>query len=256
MSLPASAEEKTGYQNEIGWVNPPRSTSVWVCDLADVDALRTHLLNSTDPRDGAGGTLLGCQSVHTKFGTGSDDPAGNKATLTATFGPQHLLDANDPTKPFRIRFNYSAEGFTYVIKGGEATWDDGDPIINRNVLPRKVLSITEAILYGVRTFAAFSTYDAWQDKVNADTFLGAAPGFCLFRGASAEPCQLKDGTNAFRHQVTIARRAIEWNRDYREDSSGEDAQGEYELAGGWQAVWPDGAHPKFQAVNFAGLLTM
>jgi len=243
-----------GWRNRLSLDGGSGSTHIVVSDISEIEAVRQSLLASEDTSGGAVNGLLKCMSVETRYGTGSDDPAGNKATTVAEFVPAWKVDALDPTKAFAIRFNYSADGFTYNIKNPNAKWDDGDPILNRNVLPRKVLSITEAILFGVRLNAGLTTYAKWTDKVNSDIFLGAAPGYALFRGASADPFQLPDGRKAFKHQVTVAFRSIEWNKDYREDSSGEDAQGYYELTGGWQIVLPDGVHKKFEAVAFAGLL--
>ena len=182
-----------GWRNRLSLDGNSSNTHVVVSDISEIEAVRQSLLGSQDTSGGAVNGLLKCMSVETRYGTGSDDPAGNKATTTAEFVPAWKVDALDPTKAFAIRFNYSADGFTYNIKNPNATWDDGDPILNRNVLPRKVLSITEAILFGVRLTAGLTTYAQWTDKVNSDIFLGAAPGYALFRGASADPFQLPDG---------------------------------------------------------------
>jgi len=237
-----TVERSKGWRNRLSLDGGSGSTHVVVSDISEIEAVRQSLLGSQDTSGGAVNGLLKCMSVETRYGTGSDDPAGNKATTTAEFVPAWKVDALDPTAAFAIRYNYSADGFTYNIKNGNAKWASGKPIYNRNVMPRKVLSITEAILFGVRLTAGLTTYAQWTDKVNSDIFLGAAPGFALFKGASADPFQLPDGRKAYKHQVTVAFRSIEWNKDYNEDT------------GAWEVCFPDGTNPKFGSVAFAGLL--
>ena len=240
-------DPSTGWRNRLSLDGNSSSTHVVVSDISEIEAVRQSLLGSQDTSGGAVNGLLKCMSVETRYGTGSDDPAGNKATTVSEFVPAWKVDALDPSKPFKVRFNYSSDGFTYNIKYPKAKWESGDPVTNREVIPRKTVSITEAILFGVRLTAGLNTYAQWTDMVNSDIFLGAAPGFALFKGASADPFQLPDGRDAFKHQVTVAFRSIEWNKDYRED-------GTFQFTGGWEYVLPDGVNRKFEAVSFAGLL--
>jgi len=231
-----------GWRNRLSLDGGSSSTHVVVSDISEIEAVRQSLLGSQDTSGGAVNGLLKCMSVETRYGTGSDDPAGNKATTVAEFVPAWKVDALDPAAAFAIRYNYSADGFTFNIKNPKAKWESGKSVENREVLPRKVLSITEAILFGVRMTAGLNTYTQWADKVNSDTFLGGAPGHVLFRGGSADPFQLPDGRKAYKHQVTVASRSEEWNKDYNE------------ITGKWEYVLPDGVNRKFEAVSFAGLL--
>jgi hypothetical protein len=240
-------ERSKGWRNRLSLDGGSSSTHVVVSDISEIEAVRQSLLASEDTSSGAVNGLLKCMSVETRYGTGSDDPAGNKATTTAEFVLAWKVDALDPAAAFAVRYNYSADGFTYNIKYPKAKWESGDPVTNREVMPRKTISITEAILFGVRLTAGLNTYSQWTDKVNSDTFLGGAPGHVLFKGGSADPFQLPDGRKAFKHQVTVAYRSIEWNKDYRED-------GTFAFTGGWEYILPDGKNRKFEAVSFAGLL--
>jgi hypothetical protein len=108
-------------------------------------------------------------------------------------------------------------------------------------------SLTEIILYGTRTSINLATFDAYEDKVNSDVFLGASAGKVLFETATAEPRQkAKSSDILISVEVHLVRRSIEWNKDWNVDT------GEYQTP--VIAFGDNSGKTKLEAVAFAPLL--
>lgn len=215
------------------------STYRYIGNLADLASDRTALLRAVDALD----STLMCASVASELL--NKDYATGKVELTASFIPAWRLNAMIPNSNWRRRIVQGAESFTFVpLKGAKAKWASGKAIRNRNILPLMTVAVDQITLFGTRTTVDLSTWASYQNKVNSDTFLGATAGFVLFKGASADPRQLEDGTMTNDVQLHLARRYIEWNKDYNEDT------------GAWEVVYPDGTNPKFGSVAMSGLGTL
>lgn len=209
--------------------------------MDDLNSVRTTYMESVDAFD----TSLRCADFSFKYF--KDDPKTGKYECEAKFIPFWKLLQLKPNQPMRVRINYSTQ--TITLKSTQWTWNSGAPVLNANVSPFLTIPIDEITLFGARTGTStngsmdLTIYDTYRNKVNSDTFLGAAPGQVLFKSASASPRQLSDGTLTNDVEIRVDRRAIEWNMFFNETT------------GLWEVMKDPSGNPMFGPVSFVSLLT-
>jgi len=110
-------------------------------------------------------------------------------------------------------------------------------------MPLHTQGVLKVVLFGTRTTVDAGTWLDYVDHVNSDTFLGMAPGCCIFRGAPFNPRVLEDGTPTNDVELHIETRAKPWNQFYNETT------------GAWEEIRRVGDNsPMFSAAAFAPLL--
>lgn len=241
MPLPASFQF-TLYENRKTIKGDSGSTLHFVCGAGDWTACRDAFL----PTVSGGGvidasdTTLMCATVASDYL--NKDPASNMFECRAEFIPAWKLASLIPNSNWRVSITRSAQ--CVAIKGPQAKWASGKAIENRTVTPMLSVATAQITLSGTRTTCDLSTYAAFENHVSSDSFLGGAAGMILFRGFNKTPRQLETGTMTNDVQLHLEYRAIEWNKDYNEDT------------GAWEVVYPDGTNPKFPSVAMSGLGTL
>lgn len=202
------------------------------------ETVRDALLQQNDPNE------ISLYPMSIDVGKLQDDNGQDYAQLSIQYGSQQQWEAYQLNKAFKIRYEYGWESFTV---SGDAYYQDESEYVkidNRNVLPVQTLLVTTAVLYGTRSSLTYDTYSAYADKVNSDSFLGAAAGYAYFGGASGTPRQLKNGTIVYDVEVRVKFRSQPWNNAWIE-----------EKAGWFPIKFGAGKTPIYGSTSFASLLT-
>jgi len=229
------AIEQTHYTNTLSTNGGSRSTLVYVCNDSEWMATRNGLANALDAND----PTLKCTEVTREHL--NNDPATGKSVLTASFTPKDKAQQRQPDQPMMPRIQFGSEMFS--VRGKGWVWATGNkPIDNDRVQPVKVIQTAELILYGTRTSMDLSTYDAYNDCINADVFLGAAAGTVRFDSPSAQARIQGDGSVVWDVELKFKRRSIHWNKYWNEDTNA------------WDDIKCGGIHT-YEFAVFAPLLT-
>jgi hypothetical protein len=225
----------TKYNNTGAVDGGSKSSFVFTCDWADRFTNKALLLGAIDAND----TTLMCNEV--TFAYLGNQPSA-LAELHCNFIPAWKILTLLPDNPFKVRTSYGAESFT--VSGDGWKWASGAPIVNKNVLPIQTVAVTEVVLFGCRS-AEFdlSAYDAYEDQVNSDTFLGAAAETVMFQGATRNPRYDANGNLVYDVEVKLKRRNRSWNEFFNETT------------GQFEEIKDGSGNKVFASTAFAGLLT-
>ena len=122
-------------------------------------------------------------------------------------------------------------------------WASGADILNESILPLYAKGVQRIVFFGTRTSVDSSTWAAYVDHVDNDGFDGMSAGCSIFRGATANPRVLEDGTPTNDVELHVDTRSNPWNEFYNETTSA------------WEQIKrvSDGS-PMFSACAFAPLL--
>jgi hypothetical protein len=223
------------YSGRYGFGREGGATAVFTCLWSERFTQKAILLGAGDAND----PTLKCNSVRIEYAGG--DPFCGYAQLTCDFMPIARVEAKRLNAAMTCHYEYSSESFTISGKGW--TWASGKQITNQNILPVKIIKITDIILSGTRAVVDLSTYDAYDDCCNSAAFKGAPAGCVLFSGASADERTLDDGSIVSDVQIKLRRRSIPWNQFFNEDT------------GAWEEIkQTSGGTKMFELVSFAPLL--
>jgi len=197
----------TQYNNTGSLTGGSRSTLTGMCDDSEWLSIRNLLLGAIDAYD----PTLRCTEVQRDHW----DHVGTFASrLTATFTPRDEEDEQEIDGPMLPTLNFGSEMFT--VKGPQWTWlSDGKKIDMDLVQPVKILQVAELTLHGRRRSINWSTFDAYLNSVNSDTFFGAPPGTVRFDSPAAQKVVLPEGGYAWDVELKFKRRSIPWNQVWR-----------------------------------------
>lgn len=208
----------------------------WLCDSFNADAYEALLFRAVDG-DNPNFTV---NTISREYFGG--DKATGKTILHVNEVPAWKLLCLLPDSPFQIRYEWGSESFT--VSGAGYTWDDASPLVNTSVQPLMPMSVTQIVLFGTRSTIDLGTYDAYIDKLNSGTFLGAAAECVLFCGASATPRMLETGDMTNDVEICLKRRRVSWNKFWNE------------TIGDWDYIVQAGTSTKLLGTtSFTGLLT-
>ena len=209
----------------------------FTCLEPDLNAIRAIFLQAAEADEP---TLTGV-SVHAQM-TSVGTSGVMRMKGTAKFEPKWKLDALIPDQPFKWRYRNSSQSFT--LRSDLWTWGSGEPVLNTTIKPILSVGLTEVVLFGTRSVFDAATYTDYVDKVNADTFKGAAPGYVMYQqGASANPRQLDTGVEVWDVEIPlICRYVAPWNKFFNEQT------------GEWEYIQRPDLSYMYGAVPFAPLL--
>jgi hypothetical protein len=198
----------TKYTNTASLYGGSRATLEGVCLDSEWLSIRNTLLGSPDSYD----PTLRCTEVTRSHHNG--DPGTDMSQLVATYTPREEEDPTELDGPMLPSLNFGSEMFT--VKGPQWTWlSDGKLIDPDQVQPVKILQVAELTLHGRRSVMNWSTFDAYLNSVNSDTFFGAPPGTVRFDSPAAQKVALPTGGYAWDVELKFKRRSIPWNQVWR-----------------------------------------
>jgi hypothetical protein len=196
------------YDGTASLTSGGKARALYIGDWSDYATDRAALLGQADPSDA---TLVCTEILSRKLQGQPCDKAEHQCTMTSALAAA----AKTPDQPFKWRFEASGEMFTI---GGEGWQWDGtnEPILNIKIPLTQHVTLTNVVLFGTRTSFNLSTFDAYMDKVNSGTFLGAAAGHVRFKTVSGQPRQIASGATVLDVEVHLVHRSISWNQFYNE----------------------------------------
>ncbi len=250
------------YYKNFNSVGGRRSSIIkWVCPGVDTDGnliadpdsgytwqdIRALLLRSADDNDS---DLYWWSCEMSPLPGDKGGITFEKVELTFESIPSWQLLLKLPNQPFYRTIEWGMQSFT--IPGGTNCafkWADGRPISTANILPTVSILVAEISLKGVRSGVDLSTFSAYEDKVNNDTYMGAPAGRVLFRGANAAPKMLDNGDLTNDVTIRMSSRSVDWRKFY--DATPNAGAGG--AAYGWQFI-KDGANNYiYGSADYSGL---
>lgn len=192
----------------------PRSTLTWYCPIGERATHEAALRFAADPFD----ATLFCTDVEGDF-RGGDINSG-VWVMVASYAPASEVNRNKPDQAFVAEFETGADAIQ--IEGGYEFPSDHTPLIGENTRPVILISRSKIVLSGVRTSFDLSTFESLEDKVNDDSFLGAAAGTLLFQGGSGRVRTKADGSGLlYEVRIPLLHRGAGWNNFLRPDGEWE-----------------------------------
>ena len=182
----------------------PGSTYVWICDESEWLAFRNSSLYSLDPRDPS----LMCVNANTVF---NGDPNGHQMRVTLEYASIVKARAFSVNAPFQIRGETAFESVTVGDPSKSVFKLSDGTMVPPGVAITLPVSISRAVLFGLRSSANLSTFEPYNNTVNADTFLGAAPGTVRFVSYSYSPAQDGLGNPCYSVEIVVERNTKGWN---------------------------------------------
>lgn len=222
------------------------ATAVYLCDWDDRVEAEAQLLGNPD-LEGYYADLVCTRCQVSQKKARSDDPdqdkEGMKAEFVCEYGSIEQAKAHIVDLAFKVRVEVG--GMAITISGKKYVWDSGKPLKDGSkVQPVKKFTSARIVLYGRRSTFNVNTYSAYEDKINKDTFLGAAIGHVRFDSVSGTEVQLPNGSVAWDVEVHLEWQADHtWNEFFNEDT------GKFE-----KIKNSDDASLIYSDTNFAGLL--
>jgi hypothetical protein len=226
----------TQYENDKNLQGGNSSRMTVVCNWSDREAVRALFLGLADPYDA---TLL-CTRGNIRF-LGNDSATG-KAEIQLEYISGQKVNQRKPDLPMKFRVEVSGESVT--ISGSLKWASDGAVLSNSSALPCKHFTIARVVLYGTKSAFSLAAYSAYCDKVNNDSFLGAAAETVRFASASAsERLDPTTGLIVYDVEVNLEWKPSGWNNFWREKPPRFDG------------IRDQAGNKLYPSTSFAGLLT-